>query len=66
MRQNSSKARQQAAMLVELMVSTMIVLITGGIIYTMLNTGMVLFAKNTAINMAHQQARVAVLFHTRV
>ena len=53
--------RQRAAMLIELMVSTTIVLITGGIIFTMLNTGTILFAKNTAINMAHQQARIAVL-----
>ncbi len=56
-----SRSRQRGAILIELMVSTTIVLITGSIIYTMLNTGMVLFAKNTAINMAHQQARTAVL-----
>lgn len=54
-------ARERAAVLIELMVSTTIVLTTGGIIFVMLNTGMVLFAKNTAINMAHQQARIAVL-----
>lgn len=53
--------RQQGAALLELMISTTIVLMTGGIIYYILNTGMVLFAKNTAINLAHQQARVAVL-----
>ena len=61
MRHTCSRARQRAAILIELMVSTTILLITGSIIYTMLNTGMVLFAKNTAINMAHQQARTAVL-----
>jgi hypothetical protein len=54
-------ARQRAAILIELMISTTIVLLTGSIIFTILNTGMVLFAKNTAINMAHQQARIAVL-----
>lgn len=54
-------AWQRGAALIELMVSTTIVLMTGGIIFYILNTGMVLFAKNTAINMAHQQARVAVL-----
>lgn len=54
-------ARQRGAALLELMVSTSIVLMTGGIIFYILNTGMVLFAKNTAINLAHQQARVAVL-----
>lgn len=51
----------RAAAMVELMISTAIVLVTGAIIFAVLNTGMVLFAKNTAINMAHQQARVAVL-----
>lgn len=61
MRPTFSRVRQRAAILIELMVSTTIVLITGSIIFTMLNTGMVLFAKNTAINMAHQQARTAVL-----
>jgi len=61
MRHTFSRARQRAAILIELMVSTTIVLISGSIIYTMLNTGMILFAKNTAINMAHQQARTAVL-----
>ncbi len=54
-------AWEGGAALIELMVSTTIVLMTGGIIFYILNTGMVLFAKNTAINMAHQQARVAVL-----
>jgi hypothetical protein len=54
-------AGERAAVLIELMISTTIVLITGSIIFYILNTGMILFAKNTAINMAHQQARVAVL-----
>jgi len=47
--------------LIELLISTTIIAITGGIIYNILYTGMTLFAKNTAINMAHQEARVAVL-----
>src|SRR5687767_5248343 len=54
-------SRQRAAVLIETMVSTTTTLLTGAIISTILNTGMILFAKNTAINMAHQQARVAVL-----
>jgi hypothetical protein len=53
--------RQRGSVLIELMVSTTIVVITGSIIFYILNTGMILFAKNTAINMAHQQARVALL-----
>jgi len=53
--------QERAVALIELMISTSIVAITGGILYYILNTGMVLFAKNTAINIAHQEARVAVL-----
>jgi hypothetical protein len=54
-------SRQKGAVLIELMISSAIVIMTGGIIYYILNTGLILFAKNTAINLAHQQARVAVL-----
>jgi Tfp pilus assembly protein PilX len=54
-------APQRGAALIEIMISTTIMLLTGGIVFVILNTGMILFAKNTAINMAHQQARVAVL-----
>ena len=54
-------ASERAVALIELMISTTIVMLTGSIIFYIMNTGMVLFAKNTAINMAHQQARVAVL-----
>ena len=47
--------------LIEIMVSTTIMMISGGIVFIILNTGMILFAKNTAINLAHQQARIAVI-----
>ena len=47
--------------LVEVMISTTVMAIVSSIVFSILNTGMVLFAKNTAVNMAHQQARVAVL-----
>jgi hypothetical protein len=57
----SLHSHQQAAALIELMVTAMVVAITGSILYNILNTGMTLFAKNTAINVAHQEARVAVL-----
>ncbi|MEP6668002.1 MAG: prepilin-type N-terminal cleavage/methylation domain-containing protein [Chthoniobacter sp.] len=52
---------QRAYTLIELMICTAIIGVTGPILYYILNTGMVLFAKNTAINIAHQEARVAVL-----
>jgi len=53
--------RKEAFTLVELMIVAAIVAIIGGIIFYTLNTGMILFAKNTAINLTHQQARTAVI-----
>jgi prepilin-type N-terminal cleavage/methylation domain-containing protein len=47
--------------LIELMFTTVLISVLGLIIYSLLNTGMVLGAKNTAVNTAHQQARVAML-----
>ena len=47
--------------LVELSVTTGVVGVLGLIIYPLLNMGTVLGAKNTAMNTAHQQARVAML-----
>ena len=53
--------KRSAFTIIELLMASAVVAIIGSIAYIMLNTGMVLFAKNTAINMAHQQARVAVI-----
>lgn len=53
--------RDRGLTLVETMVATTAMLIMGGIIFYTFNAGMVLFAKNTSVNSAHQQARVAVL-----
>jgi type II secretory pathway pseudopilin PulG len=47
--------------LVELSVTTGLVGVLGLIIYTLLNMGTVLGARNTATNTAHQQARVAMI-----
>ena len=47
--------------LIELSVTAGLVGVLGLIIYSLLNIGMVLGAKNTAVNTAHQQARVAML-----
>lgn len=52
---------RRAFTLVEMLITTAIIGITGSIVYYILYTGMTLFAKNTAINIAHQEARVAVL-----
>ncbi len=61
MKSSLRQYRRTAFTLVELLVSMSLVGVLGGIVYTILNTGLVLFAKNTAINVAHQQARIAVL-----
>jgi len=57
--------------LVEMMISTAIVGVVGLVIFSMLNIGTILGAKNTAVNVAHQNARTAMLqmtadFHASV
>ena len=62
MKRNSAfRLSRRGFALIEILVSTAVTLLVSTIIFYVLNTGMVLFAKNTAVNMAHQQARVAVL-----
>ncbi|HEY2711301.1 MAG TPA: prepilin-type N-terminal cleavage/methylation domain-containing protein [Chthoniobacterales bacterium] len=46
--------------LVELMVTVGVFAVVGLMVFLVLNTGMVLYAKNTAVNSAHQQARSGV------
>jgi prepilin-type N-terminal cleavage/methylation domain-containing protein len=52
---------QRGFTLVEMLITTGVVAITGTIMYYILYTGMILFAKNSAINMAHQEARLAMM-----
>ena len=47
--------------LVELSITSGVVGVFGLVVYSLLNIGTVLGAKNTATNTAHQQARVAML-----
>jgi type II secretory pathway pseudopilin PulG len=47
--------------LIELMFSIVLITVLGLLIYSLLNISTVLGAKNTAVNTAHQQARVAML-----
>lgn len=54
-----------ALTLVELMVTTTLIGVLGLIIFSLLNTGTILGAKNTAVNTAHQQARIAMLQMTK-
>lgn len=46
--------------LAEILVTMGIMMLVGLIVFLVLNTGMVLYAKNTAVNSAHQQARAGV------
>jgi hypothetical protein len=55
------KPRRTAFTLIETTIASAIVALAGGSIYTILLTGTILFTKNTAVNLAHQQARVALL-----
>jgi hypothetical protein len=50
---------------VEMVVSTMIMAILGIVFLNVLNSGIILYAKNTAVNKAHEEAREGVLRLTR-
>jgi len=51
--------------IVELMVTTVLIGVLGLVIFSILNTGTVLGAKNSAVNTAHQEARIAMLQMTK-
>lgn len=54
------KSHQRGFTIVEVMMATGLMTIVGGMIFIVLNSGMNLYAKNTAVNAAHQQARSGV------
>jgi Prokaryotic N-terminal methylation motif len=56
-----TNGHRAAFTLVELMVATTLIVLVGGIAYTILRTGLILFATNTSMNVAHQQARMAMI-----
>jgi len=62
LRQRASRQRlaQQGFTLVEMLVTIAVTTVVGGMVFLILNSGMVLYAKNTAVNSAHQQARSGV------
>ncbi len=58
----ASRSRKVAGLtLMETLVASAAMSIVGCMVYYLLIAGTILFTKNTAINVAHQQARVAVL-----
>jgi type II secretory pathway component PulJ len=58
---SSSRARQSGLSIVEMVVAVTVVALFGSVMFNMLYSSMILFAKNSAIDVAHQEARVAVL-----
>ena len=60
-----TKFKQGGFTAVEMVVSTMILAILGIVFIQVLNSGMVLYAKNTAVNSAHEEAREGINRLTR-
>jgi hypothetical protein len=61
MNKNNTSKTVSGLTLVEIMMAMGMLGVFGIAVYSMLNVGMVLGAKNTAVNTAHQQARTAML-----
>ncbi len=57
----SKRQLAHATTLLELSIAMVLIGAVGLAIYSMLNVGMILGAKNSAVNTAHQQARIAML-----
>ncbi len=60
MKLSPCSSNQRGFTIVEVMMATGIMTVVGGMIFIVLNSGMNLYAKNTAVNAAHQQARSGV------
>lgn len=54
------KTRRAAFTYIEAMIATGIMALTGAAVFSGLNASMIMFAKNTAINVSHQEGRRAV------
>src|SRR5437870_7707983 len=57
--------RQSGFTVAEMVVSTMIMAILGIVFIQVLNSGIIMYAKNTAVNKAHEEAREGVIRLTR-
>jgi len=57
----TNKAGSRGITLLELSIAMALIGAVGLSIYSMLNIGLILGAKNSAVNTAHEQARVAML-----
>ena len=63
--QNRSQLSQHGFTAAEMVVSTMVMAILGIVFLNVLNSGMILYAKNTAVNSAHEEGREGVNRLTR-
>ncbi len=57
---SSRSVRASGFTLAEILITAAIFALVGGMVFLILNAGMILYAKNTAINSAHQQARSGI------
>lgn len=57
---SSRSARTGAFTLAETVITAAVFALVGGMVFLILNAGMILYAKNTAVNSAHQQARTGI------
>lgn len=64
-RPHTNKFRQGGFTAAEMVVSTMVMAILGIVFLNVLNSGMILYAKNTAINSAHEEGREGINRLTR-
>jgi hypothetical protein len=57
---SSHRVRLSAFTLAETLITVAVFALVGGMVFLILNAGMILYAKNTAVNSAHQQARTGI------
>src|SRR5437016_13804395 len=58
--QNSNHSSQHGFTAAEMVISTMVMAILGIVFLQVLNSGMILYAKNTAVNSAHEESREGI------
>src|SRR5438270_9461587 len=63
--QNSTMLSESGFTAAEMVVSTMVMAILGIVFLNVLNSGMILYAKNTAVNSAHEEGREGIARFTR-
>ena len=57
---HNNRSPQRGTTLVEMMVAVGVLALTGTIMFEALSAGMIMFAKNTAVNLSHQEGRKSI------